>query len=70
MDSNVTSEEKDQQLRRLARGRQSNAFVELASMAMRRKKYWLLPVIVVLLLFGLLVVLGGTAAAPLIYSIF
>ncbi len=70
MGSEMTNRERDQQLERLARGRQSNAFFELASLAMRRKKYWLLPVIVVLLLFGMLVVLGGTAAAPLIYSIF
>lgn len=70
MGSDVTSEEQNQRLRHLARGHQSNAFVDFVSLAMRRKKYWLLPVIVVLVLFSLLVVLGGTAAAPLIYSIF
>lgn len=61
---------RDELLQQLARKRQSNVFVELLSLAMRRKKYWLLPVIIVLLLFGVLVVVSGTAAAPLIYSIF
>ncbi len=70
MSGESTTETRDTQLRELARERQSNIFVELVSLAMRRKKYWLLPVILVLLLFGVLVVVSGTAAAPLIYSIF
>ena len=35
------------------------------------KKFWLLPIIIILLLFGVVVVFtGGTAIAPLIYTIF
>ena len=34
------------------------------------KKWWLTPIIVLLLLFGVIVVLGGTAVAPLIYTLF
>ena len=35
-----------------------------------RKKWWLAPVILALLVVGAFVVLGGTAAAPLIYTLF
>ncbi len=34
------------------------------------KKWWLTPIVAVLLLLGGLVYLSGTAAAPLIYSLF
>lgn len=34
------------------------------------KKWWLTPILLVLLLVGTLLVLGGTAAAPLIYTLF
>ena len=34
------------------------------------KRWWLTPIIIVLLFIGLLIVLGGTAAAPLIYTLF
>jgi len=34
------------------------------------KKWWLTPIIAVLLLVGLLILLGGTAAGPLIYTLF
>ena len=34
------------------------------------KKWWLTPIIVVLLLMAVLLVLGGTAIAPLIYTLF
>ena len=36
----------------------------------RTGKWWLLPVLVALLLVGLLVLLSGSAAAPLIYTLF
>lgn len=34
------------------------------------KKWWLTPILAVLLILGLFVVLSGTAAAPLIYTLF
>jgi len=34
------------------------------------RKWWLFPIFLVLALVGFLVVLGGTAAAPLIYTLF
>ena len=34
------------------------------------KKWWLTPILLVLLLVGTLVFLAGTAAGPLIYTIF
>lgn len=44
---------------------------DLWGFVMKRKKFWLLPLIVVLLIFGtLLVVAGGSALAPLIYTLF
>jgi len=36
----------------------------------QNKKWWLLPVLVILVLFGTLMMLSGTAAAPLIYTLF
>ena len=37
----------------------------------QRKKLWLLPAILVLLAFGTLIVLtGGTAIAPVVYTLF
>jgi hypothetical protein len=43
---------------------------EMADFLLNNKKWWLAPIIVVLLLMGGLMVLGGTAAAPLIYTLF
>ncbi|MEM7351310.1 MAG: DUF5989 family protein [Acidobacteriota bacterium] len=43
---------------------------ELWDLIRHNKKWWLLPPIVLLLFVGLLAVLGGTAAAPLIYTLF
>jgi hypothetical protein len=34
------------------------------------KKWWLLPIMLMLLLVGALIVVGGTAVAPLIYTLF
>jgi uncharacterized protein DUF5989 len=43
---------------------------ELWNFLRHNKKWWLLPVLTVLLLMGLLIFLSGTAAAPLIYTLF
>jgi len=67
---------------RRASERPQAAFHEEASLAragflrefygflVHRKKWWLVPVIVVLLLVGAVVLLAGTAAGPLIYTLF
>jgi hypothetical protein len=34
------------------------------------KRWWLTPIILFLAFIGFLIVLGGTAAAPLIYTLF
>jgi hypothetical protein len=36
----------------------------------QNKKWWLAPMLLILLFFSLLLVLGGTAVAPLIYTLF
>ncbi len=43
---------------------------EMVGLLRYNRKWWLVPVIVGLLLAGVLVVLGGTAVAPLIYTLF
>lgn len=43
---------------------------ELIAFLKYNKKWWLLPIIVVLLLIGVLVMLGGSALAPMIYTLF
>lgn len=43
---------------------------ELADFLVHNKKWWLTPIIVLLLFVGGLLVLGGTAAAPIIYTLF
>ena len=43
---------------------------EMVDFLLNNKKWWLAPIIVVLLLIGGVLVLGGTAAAPLIYTLF
>jgi hypothetical protein len=43
---------------------------ELLSFLAQNKKWWIAPVVVVLLVIGALIVLSGTAAAPLIYTLF
>jgi hypothetical protein len=36
-----------------------------------RKKFWMIPLIIILLILGFIVVIsGGSALAPLIYSLF
>ena len=43
---------------------------ELWEFLATNKKWWLTPIVVVLLLVGALIMLAGTAAAPLIYTLF
>ena len=43
---------------------------EVWDLLIENKRWWLAPIIVVLVLLGAFVVLSGTAAAPLIYTIF
>jgi hypothetical protein len=45
-------------------------FSEFWTFLRYNKRWWLTPIILVLLFVGLLIVLGGTAAAPLIYTLF
>jgi hypothetical protein len=50
--------------------RQSGLAAELFDFLLHNKKWWLTPIIVVLLVLGGIVLLAGTAAAPLIYTLF
>jgi hypothetical protein len=43
---------------------------ELTDFLVHNKKWWLAPIIAVLLLVGGMLVIGGTAAAPIIYTLF
>ena len=43
---------------------------EMFDLLRHNKKWWLTPIIIGLLLAGIIVVLGGTAVAPLIYTLF
>ena len=43
---------------------------ELFDMLRQNKKWWLAPIIISLLVMAGIVVLGGSAAAPLIYTLF
>ena len=45
-------------------------FAEFWYLLWHTKKWWLAPVFLLLLLLGTMVILGGTAAAPLIYTLF
>jgi hypothetical protein len=36
----------------------------------RSRKYWMAPIILALLVIGFLIVTGGTAVAPLLYTLF
>lgn len=54
----------------LARARQASLVGEFFAFLRHTRKWWLAPAIVLLLFVGLLVVLGGSAVAPLIYTLF
>lgn len=53
-----------------AQGRQGNILHEFGAFLRHTRKWWLAPIVALLLLVGLVVVLGGTAVAPLIYTLF
>lgn len=53
-----------------AEGRQTGLVGELLAFLRQTRKWWLAPAILMLLLVGVVVVLGGTAVAPLIYTLF
>ena len=53
-----------------AAGKQAGLVSELIGFLKANKKWWLAPIVISILLLGLLVVLGGTAAAPIIYTLF
>ena len=54
----------------LARGHSSGVLREYIDLLRYTKKWWLTPIVIFLLLAGVIVVLGGTALAPLIYTLF
>jgi len=43
---------------------------ELLGFLLQSKKWWLTPIVLMLFLVGLLIALTGTAAGPLIYTLF
>lgn len=58
------------QVAELARQRPRGFVRELMASVHHNKKWWMLPVILALLVVGLFVIVAGTAAAPLIYTLF
>ncbi len=54
----------------LAQGHSGGLLREYIDLLRSNKKWWLAPIIIFLLLAGVIVVLGGTALAPLIYTLF
>ncbi|MBT3217646.1 MAG: hypothetical protein HN348_01025 [Proteobacteria bacterium] len=54
----------------LAKEKRRGLFGELLDYLSHNKKWWLTPILIVFLLMGLLMYLSGTAAAPLIYTLF
>lgn len=53
-----------------AAGQSSNPLVEFRYFLGRTKKYWMIPILLTLLAAGALVFAGGSAFAPLIYTLF
>jgi hypothetical protein len=49
---------------------QPGAVRQFVDFMLHNKKWWLVPIILALLMVGGLIILGGTAAAPLIYTLF
>ncbi len=58
------------ELARQAEKTQHGILREMVGLLRYNRKWWLVPIIVGLLLAGALVVLGGTAVAPIIYTLF
>ena len=55
---------------RQAEQRPSGFLSEYLGYVLYSKKWWLIPIILALLVVGAIVILGGTAVAPLIYTLF
>jgi Family of unknown function (DUF5989) len=65
-----THESRDSEFSLMAHQRRPSFAREMISFLLHTRKWWLAPVIIVLLAVGGLIMLGGTAAAPLIYTLF
>jgi hypothetical protein len=55
---------------RQAEEAQHGTLRELLDLIWYNRKWWLTPIMIALLLVAILIVVGGTAAAPLIYTLF
>jgi hypothetical protein len=66
----MTQQQKKDYFAKQAEQERSGLIKEFWLFLRHTKKWWLTPIILILLLVGLLAVLGGTAAAPLIYTLF
>ena len=71
-DTKTESTEFQQEMSRMRQSKRSSSspLSEFWEYLRIRKKWWLAPVILALLVVGALVTLGGTAAAPVIYTLF
>ena len=58
------------EIARQAEETQHGILREMIGLLRYTRKWWLLPIIVGLLLAGVVIVLGGTAIAPVIYTLF
>ena len=59
-----------EKIARQAEETQHGILREMIGLLRYNRKWWLLPIIVGLLLAGVVIVLGGTAIAPVIYTLF
>jgi len=70
----MTSEQKQEVDRndftKQVEGASGGFFTEFWYLLWHTKKWWLAPVLLLLLALGTMVILGGTAAAPVIYTLF
>ncbi len=66
----ATIPKRSDELRRQTEGTEANIVVEFIAYVSERKKWWLVPVFAALLLVSLFIALGGSAVAPLIYTLF
>jgi len=55
---------------RKAEAKAGGVLSELGYFLGHNKKWWITPIFVLLVAFGFLLILAGTAAAPLIYTLF
>ena len=59
----------EQQARRVAKA-SSNPLSEFWYFLGRTRKWWMVPILLSLFVAGAIIVMGGTALAPLIYTLF